>query len=429
MLLFIFVLALAGPFRAAAQPASLQTLLNRITDLAAHKQLAEAERLARVAVDRFPHSRDARLALSRVLLWQGKYSEARKRFGELLTANSRDVESRLGLAQAEYWSGDYRGAEREFARVLRQQPRNAEAARSLAEIRAASRPGFNIGVAGVSDDQPYHEVATSVEMYGFIDPLTRWSLSGSASRVRTSAKSAQTSSIGSGLDTTLPLLRLTFHGSGSLFRFPDGTSQFLPSAAAEKKIASTVLSFSVGRHALLRSAPALLTHPSATSISMRWSRDITSRQQFAIHAEHLRFFDRNDGVAADAYLLVPLPSRGPLSLSIGVSTAYRDTAESRFRGGVYDPYWTPQDLREARAIASATWHDDHVTVGIHLDGGAARDRLVTETIFTRTFHPWRAATTASLTFSSGLTLNVVAEHNTTVFYSANEFSTSVAGRF
>ena len=98
----ILVIVLAGSSRSDAQPSSLQALLNRISDLSAHKRFAEAESIARTGVDRFPHSRNTRLALSRVLLWESKYSEVQSRFRELVATNSRDVEARFGLAQAEY---------------------------------------------------------------------------------------------------------------------------------------------------------------------------------------------------------------------------------------------------------------------------------------------------------------------------------------
>lgn len=407
----LVVLATAAP--APTEP--VDAMLARVQALIARKDFAGAEALAQAAVQRFPRSRTARSTLAWAALWNADYATARRLFRELLATWRDDAAARLGLAQAEYWDGDLRAARRDFAEVLRLDPHNADARRSLTEIDAATRPGFVLDGDALSDDQPYRSTAVRATVYGFVDPVTKWVVTGSAA----SLKSEAAADFGAGVETTRQ--QVTVRGRARLFRFPDGERQLLPSAEVQRAFGSTTVALTADRHELLRAAPALASHPSATSVAVRWAREGEQHVQFAVHAERLRYFDGNAGAGADAYVLVPWHR-----FSAGASAAWRDTDQSRFNGAVYDPYYTPQDLREVRLIVAARWQMPHATLDLHLDGGAARDRLGAAT---RSFHPWRAALSAGVPLPGGLTLSLRGEHNVSVYYTANEFQTSVAGRF
>jgi hypothetical protein len=422
------VLLLVATVSPVTASESLQTMLERGSALVVAKDLTRAQSVYQEAVRRFPRSRDARLGLARVLLWRGEYREARRAFVELLRRNARDVDARLGLAQAHYWSGDYRSAAHEFSAVLREQPGNRDASRALSEIRSASQRGFVIDGQGIDDDQPYRSLTSSLTLFAFSDPLTKWQVSAVATRLQSRAASGDAQVVRLTGETGVPSVHLTLHGSLGAMRFPDGVKRLLPQLSAETRISSTALMLAIDRRPLLRSAPAILSHPTAGTVSLRWSRENPSATQFAVTAEHLRYFDGNRGNGADAYLLVPVSP----TLSIGGSVAYRDTVQSRFRGGAYDPYWTPKNLYEGRAIASAVLHRGNRVFGLHVDGGAARDRALdpqSASPYNRTFHPWRAAATFSLPMRRDVVLNVSAERTSTVFYTANEIRASVAGRF
>jgi hypothetical protein len=165
-----------------------------------------------------------------------------------------------------------------------------------------------------------------------------------------------------------------------------------------------LLTLSAAREPLLRTLAALRTHPTADVVSLRWGND-----RYAIHAESLRYFDRNRGSDADAFFLQPFGA-----IALGASAAWRDTRESRFASGIYDPYYTPEQQREARAIAAFATHG----LGIHLDAGFGHDAIA------GSFHPWRAA--VSFTRSR---FTLAAEHSSTAFYQSNEIRASVTGRF
>jgi tetratricopeptide (TPR) repeat protein len=377
----------------AALALTLAEWLARVNALAAQHRLPEAERAAAEAVREFPQSRDAQLALANVLLWEGRYSDARGRFAALVARNDRDADARLGMAQAEYWSGDYRRALADFRRVASR----PEARRAIAEIEAASRPGYVAAASFLSDPQPYRAASGDVSLFMFSDPLTKWQLDLGALRRESGALRDDSPFVRAGVETTLgrTTLRAALGSSavaGSLLR-------------VDYKVGSSVISAAVSREALLRTAASLRAHPTADIVSLRWA----DGDRYAVHAEKLRYFDRNDGSAVDAFALHPFGA-----ISFGASAAWRDTRESRFTGALYDPYYTPQRQRDLRAVAS--WSAKGF--GVHLDGGIGHDAVA------GSFHPWRAA--ASWTKGA---FRVDAEHDSTAFYRSNEIRASVAGRF
>lgn len=349
-----------------------QTLLDRVTELARKNDLAGAERIALEAVRRAPESRDAQLALARVYLWEGRYREAETLFGALVARNPKDNDARRGLE----------------------------------EIRAQMRPGYAVDGGFIADDQPAHLFMPSATVYGFLDPLTKWSLTGLAVRLNTDLGDGDSESFRGGVSTVFPRLKTTAGIGLGWTRFPDRTSRVMPDAA----IGRGKLSLTFDRRALLRSVPAVHAHPFADVTTLRW----TPNANASFSASHFRYFDSNSGNAADGYWLVPVRS-----FLLGASAAYRDTRESRFVNGIYDPYWTPIGEREGRAIAATTWK----RVSLHIDAGVAYDRIA------GTFHPWRAAVSTAFPLASGAMLNVSAERSRTAFYTANEIHASVAGRF
>jgi hypothetical protein len=388
--------------------ATLTDLLARFQEHAAAGRLTHAEAVAREAVAQFPDSRDAHLALASSLLWQKKYSEAQRRYRELLAADASDREARLGLANALYWSGDFTAAEREYLRL----PDHPEAARALSEIRLASSPGMQLRSFYSSDDQPFRVAFADVTGYTFSRPDMKWV--GGIGTYRLDDRNAEVNTpfAHAGLELGLPRIRTSLRTSAMLLRFPDEDTGVLGFVAADHRLTSSTLSLTASRRERFGSAAAIDSHVYADSLELKWHRPNAS-----VRAETLRYFDGNEGVAADAWVLLPA---GPVSA--GASVAFRDTRESRFTpGGVYDPYWTPIDLREARLIIAGSRQIGQITARVHFDGGLAREEL------NGTFHPWRAALSTSIPLSR-LTLTLEAERLSTVFYTANEIRASLAGR-
>ena len=353
------------------------------------------------------------------LLWAGNYRQARAAFENVLRRQPRDPVARLGLAQSDYWSGDYRRALVEFQRVLEIQPSNAEARRAVEEIRAVSRAGFGVEADAIDDDQPYRGGGTEARVFFFSDPLTKWELGGGGSRLRALGDEKSTAEIALAGETTLPSIRTRIRAGLRHFRFPDGDARLLPSLRAERRLRTSSIALVAERRPLLRSAPALRRHAWDDALSARWGRENGSGLQFAAAAEHVRYFDRNSGWGADAYVLAPV-SR---ALFLGASAAFRDTRESRFDGGQYDPYYTPQQLAEARAVGAFTLTRGRLTTSAHLDAGIARERTAGR------FVPWRASLSLTMRVTPDVALSATATHDSTAFYNANEIHAGLAGRF
>lgn len=439
-ILLVTLLVCTGAARQADAADSLQTLIDRSFRAAAAKDFARAEEASSEALRRFPNAPAAQRTHAFVLLWQGKYAAARELFARVVASNPRDVEARTGLAQAYYWSGDDRGALRELERVLELQPRHEEAARAIAGICAATRPGYAIDAGILDDDQPYRSAGAAVRVFFFSDPLTKWELLGGGSDIRAASNTHDTARVGLTVETSIPMLRTRVRAGAEWSRHPDGESALLPSVSVIRSLGSTELTLRAERRPLLRSAPALDSHVSADAVSLRWGRQEGQRLLFAAGAEHLRHSDDNSGWGADAYLLAPLLRSGTVTIFAGASTAYRDTREPRFRivdaatgEGVYDPYHTPHELREVRAIASVTANPAaRLTVSAHLDGGIARDRVIAAGglgELERTFHPWRFSVAGGLRLTPDVVLSLSASRETTAFYTADELRIAMAGRF
>lgn len=389
--------------------ASVQELVARVNRLVQAGQLAAAEDAARQLVTEHPSSRDARLTLANVLLWREEYVAAIPMYREILETRPTDREARLGLANALYWSGDYRGARREFL-VIDDHP---EAARALSEIASASSPGGSLQGFHRSDSQPFRVGYIQAGGYVFSDPLTRWNGEAGTYTFEDAPVNTEAPFARLGVEVGAPALRSTLRASATLLRFGDGETRLMGSAGVDHRIGSSTLALTAARRELFGSELSVLTHPYADSLELRWQRENAS-----LRGETLRYFDDNTGVAVDGWFLVPLRH-----FSAGASAAWRDTAESRFVAtSVYDPYWTPIDLREARLIFTATRRLGRVDAGLHLDGGFAREEL------NGSYNPWRASVSFAVPLER-LTLGLSAERSSTVFYTANEIRATLAARF
>ena len=104
-----------------------------------------------------------------------------------------------------------------------------------------------------------------------------------------------------------------------------------------------------------------------------------------------------------------------------------------------DPYWTPLDLRELRAVVTYEWR----RLKLQADGGIAQDRarsfgpgggptptpfFTFPVVIDRTFHPWRASAEWSVPFGARIELRGRIRHEVTSFYRVNEIEASLGGR-
>lgn len=417
--------------------------LRRAEQLAWDKQFAESEALYRRILAGDPQSHAARLGLARVVMWQGRYGEAIALFEQL-----EGVEALEGKATAEYWSGDLRRAARDFRRVLALDPARESAQRSLNEITATATPSQRVTVLGTHDDQPYDAMRSQLEARFFSDPQTRWG-------VVTGAYHLDADRIGQSdgqyllLENETRVRALTFGGSLGVFTFPDGVRRPIGSAGVRWRN----LSLRVEHREELASATSLRTHASSTTTALRWDYD--RNVIAAAEVSHRGYFDDNSVRAAVAYAVVPY-KRNETTYWLGASATARDADESRFQmtavsatldgtffryryRGEYDPYWTPDDLLETRAVVAVERRFARGGVKLHGDAGYARDRgrafgpdigpgpfpASTFTFaFDRTYRPWRAGLTGdfslgpSLRFEAGVERGATVDYRSTIFHAA-----------
>jgi len=280
----------------------------------------------------------------------------------------------------------------------------------LAFATAAGDPATRPVIVGTSeltsDDQPMRRFVSAISYTRFSDPLTKWTATAGAYSLQ--ARDRATSPFASlGVDTKVKQI----HGIASLrfFRFPDGHTE--PLGGFE--VAYKQFSAAIDRHELLYTASSLRSHPSETVASIAWKRDDSS----AATLRAIRYFDGNRGRAADAWHLVRLTR----SFFAGAAASYRDTGESRFDGTIYDPYWTPRNQIEARAIIASTLHARRMTINLHADGGWGRDEM-------RTFHPWRAFAEFIVPLRGTFVATAGIERQSSAFYRANAIRLGFSGR-
>ncbi|HEY0788329.1 MAG TPA: hypothetical protein VGE86_06770, partial [Thermoanaerobaculia bacterium] len=263
---------------------------------------------------------------------------------------------------------------------------------------------------------------------------------------------------------TVPSLRLTIVPALRLLSFPDGEDEVLGSFRIERKLGRAAsISAGIARNELLLTAAAADDHPSVTEASVQWDLAGASGLLARARAGSSHFYDGNDGAFADAYVLAPIHRADRVTIFAGMSAAYHDTDESRFRfervdvstapaggfflrwRGVYAPYWTPRALREARAIASlGSAPGAPIFWNVQLSGGRARGRSISfgptaggdprppapfPFEYERTWTPWTAAAALELPAGAGTRLRVDYEHTSTIYSEADEIRAALVGRF
>ncbi|HEX7706083.1 MAG TPA: tetratricopeptide repeat protein [Thermoanaerobaculia bacterium] len=414
-------LAIGGASVQAAQDLERQIALAE--SLVAQKRLAEAEALLLAARPPARGSQHLELLLARIRLWQGRLHEAAADFRALIALDPANAAAREGLATALYWSGDWPAAAREYRQVLASDPQHENARTTLRDIERTAAGVVEAGVSLAEDDQPFRRAQGQVSFVPRAESLTRW---------RFDVGSALLESPDQGVSETAPFaaihLSSSFPRSGFAVevwtrarKFPDGEAMLLGGGAVRRSILSphSRLSLSIDQRELLYTTTSLTTHPYVTAATLRWDLEQPSGWYASVNAEGLRYFDDNRGAVFDAWILRPLSP----SLSLGASVGWRDTEESRFTpAGVYTPYYSPLNLREARVIVVLSRELQRGRIGLHLDTGYARETIK------GSYHPFRGVATAAIPFGTN-TLRLEIERSQTAFYSSNEIRASLARRF
>ena len=429
--------------------------------LAWNKEFAAAEMAYRSALERWPGDYELRAGLAQTLLWSNRFREGERLFGRLLTERPDDKVVLLGAAQGAYWSGDYRIAMRRFETLVARDPGNTDALRALDELRALMRSPWEVRGQYQDDTQPLERSTLFGRVAFFSDPLTRWDIRVSGADMSAPAeRELGMWSVGASGSTTIPAIRTTVTAGVDRQWFDDDSAENLLNASVQWRMQATSISLAFDQFTLLGTSSAIEARERASRLQLVLRYERENGLDAAATGHVLRYSDDNEGSGADFYVLYPLWRRGNTALRAGVSAAWRDTREDRFRftgfqsearsdglfdyrfSGIYDPYWTPNDLSEARVIASIESAVGRARFHIQADGGSARERargfgpafdVTPSPTFTfpitlsRSYQPWRVSGELTLPINTRIEFRVRARREATAFYNVNEFEASLGG--
>jgi len=428
------------------------------------KRFGEAEAIYRDVL-RNSGSPSARKGLAQVLLWTGDYRESRAHALAFLKTAPREVETQEIAATAAYWSGDFRSAEREFSEIVRLYPERTESRKNLLEIRSAARPQLKLVGGLTSDSQPYRISRTSAEGSFFSDPLTRWDATiGSYTMDRVRGRADRVAPFaGVGAEVTFPALSLIVRPHLGLLRLPNGRTRPIGSLSGTLLTSTkSRLKLEGQRRELLGGREGSDDHETVDSLGVAFNLEPRAHWLAELRAEALKYSDGNRGESVSGFFLAPVAEFRSTRLSAGCSASWRDTDQTRFRidqiraiptqnffsyhyDGVYDPYHTPQSLKEARLLMSLEITRGLITGRIRGDLGIARDRgtafgppvgpgrdpnIPTYALsFEREFHPWRLALEVSRPIARQLELHASYERSLTSDYRAHTAYATLVRRF
>lgn len=416
--------------------------------LAAAKDFVRAEAAYRDILTSDPGSYRARIGLARVVLWSGRYAEARRLFTAI-----GSTEAMEGAATAAYWQGDFRTAAREFRAVSAADPTREMSRKSLADILAAVRPLDAFHTSVVHDDQPLELTRAELRSTFFSDPLTRWDVAAGSYRIHRPdiGETSHAPRVMMRNETVLPWRKVTLAAAIGAIRFPDGASRPLGELTLSARRGPMTWRASAVQRELITSASGRhrTTRAGEIGIDYRNERGLEA----AARATTLEYEDDNEGRSADAWVLLPLRRAEQWSVWAGGSAAWRDTENVRFvidglsssrdpatgtfnyrYNGLYDPYWTPRDFREARIFVGGQVSAGRVRFNAQLDGGRARDRAPafgpasgasplpsSRFLFEwdRTATPYRFRLGSTAAIGTAFSFELGLEHNRTADYRSN----------
>lgn len=444
----------------------------------------------RVHLARQPRDRSARVLLPRLLYWDGEFEAARRAYGEALALWPDDPELLLGQAEVlvaleefaaaervlrrvlaagggaateararlgtlAYWRGDHSAAVRQLEAVLSVDPDHAGARRQLAELRALSRPWIESRGEMVDDSQPYRRGHGELEAGVFLTPL--WTLSAgvapqaldpSAAPTPVAAEPRASGSAWLELGGYLPALRLdaAARGGAAWGGVAWGGSSSVTAMGSARLTARLGGSVSLGvegeRERYTATAAAADTLLMVEALRLRLERSTAEGLAFAAVGQVERFPDANRIRTGYAWLLVPLVPH----LRAGYAFSWQDSDVTRWDStgttGVYDPYFTPEDLVVHAALAELAL--DLGRAGLTLSGSYGLNATTTETAstgFTRPgpggtfgpprsdpvslqYAPWRLSALLNVP-GDRVSVRIRGERERTAFYAVSRLSASL----
>ena len=418
------------------------------------KDVTTARAIYAAATERHPNDADLRVEYAQFLIEMGETSTARALVKPLADTGSRDLPAtRRALTQIgtlEYWRGDFTRARRLFIETLRIDSSNAEARRQLREIELASAAWVRLGGAGWHDDQPIDRATFDAEGGWFLTPLTPLTVTVGTTRFGLDETSETLSRAEVALGTFVPAARMDLTvGAGVLNRsFGDASDWTARAVLGLRLPRNVVLEGRFERGPYIHTAASLARTVMTATVdgTLRWRAangwmaDATARRE--------SFDDDNAITTGYVWILAPMLRRPRGEMHIGYSFSAQAAEKSRFVPraddlnfppgqppptvrGVYDPYYTPRDLRVHSALASVAarpssrWSmSANANLGVRTRDDAPVLVVVTRppnadvvrTYYPREFTPWNVRAALETAATEAVRLAITAERGNGAYY-------------
>jgi Tfp pilus assembly protein PilF len=340
------------------------------------KDFGSARAIYEHALERHPTDADLRVEYARFLMDLGETSRSRDVITPLVDSGPRLLPATRRaltlLGTLDYWRGDFSRARRRFIETLRLDSTDADARRQLREIELASASWVGFGMSAWDDDQPLRHFAADAEGGWFATPLTPLSLRVRSTGFDTDAATERLSLVEGTFATYLPAAHLDVGlGGGVLQRSFGDAADWTGRLTLGVRLAKhTTLEGKAERAPYVNTASSLETAVMTETLqaTAKWSHGGWLGEAAARRES---FEDDNAVATGYVWLLAPMLWRPTGGLQLGYSFAAQSATDSRFVPrsdavpfppgqapsgipGVYDPYYTPRNLRANSALVAAT---------------------------------------------------------------------------
>lgn len=408
----------------------------------------------------------AEVAEARKQIAAGDYDAATELLAAWLERNPDDPGVRWLLARTLYWAGEFSAARRQLRRTLEVEP-GYEPARDLwTEMRDLWAPRVRIGLRADDDAQPIARQRLSLEGGLPLGPRVDLVARGELRRLDAPRPGEGTVAEGrGGVRADLPGVELEAL-AGTAARPDLDDSDFVGSASlAVDLLAGLALEVEGRRWSYEFTATAVDTAVMVGTGTIRLARSDPVGWSGEVAGRLDRFPDDNEVVHSWAWVLAPLWSKGRSAVRVGYGVEARDAESSTFgprpaegsrpgpgapapgggtrSGGVYDPYYTPEEVRVHSALFSfqaglseAVLLAADGSAGVDaredapsLDAAAGSVGAPTVSFAERDFTPWRLRARLSAELSPAATLGVEAGYREEAFWEGWHASTRLEWRF
>lgn len=310
----------------------------------------------------------AQVAEARQQISEGDYDGAASLLREWLDGHPGNPGVRWLLARTLYWAGDFGAARRQLRRTLENRPGYDPARELWSEMRVLWAPRLRIEGSAEDDVQPLARQGLALE--GDIPIGPRVDVLARAEIRRLDAPRPGAAAVGegqAGLRVELPGVGIEALG-GVVGGRERGGSGFVGSATLTVGLPAELELAAGGRrwsyeHTSTAADTALLVETARAVLERSdpagWSGAVGGRLD--------RFPDGNEVTHGWAWVLAPLWSDGRSAVRVGYGFEANDADTTRFVPrpvgraggpgpavfeGVYDPYYTPEDVRVHNALAA-----------------------------------------------------------------------------